>query len=301
MAPASKKGSSGHGRSSTAHTSHARDRRSTSRHSTPVSALTESTAPPTPLTATPSQSTGNSKDSISGSVEAAPDVPDKTPYLETLTSSLVSADPSIEALIAGTTAGAKPANGDPPSSKELHGLHDKIRDMMSQNMERRGDACDRSMRRLVQLRKDRVQAEQEQIMAREDATRARKAKQQQEKEREREREREQERERELEAEQAELKKSKKLSKKRSRDEMEIDSEIKQEEIEEGHARRGSSVPSVGAHGLARQDGVGVNQGESSTRCCVNMHERRCQVTTFADLFQVSKHLHHRPSRKAQPP
>lgn len=59
---------------------------------------------------------------------------------------------------------------------------------------------------------------------------------------------------------AERKKSKKgqSGRKRSAGEMEVDGEG--EEV----ADRGDSLPSVGAHGLARQDGVGVHEGMLTT-------------------------------------
>lgn len=206
-----------------------------SRHSTPVSALTErseSATPATPVTATPTPAAPSSNH-----------VSKETAYLRTSTSAIMSADPSIDALISGTSA----RNSEPPTAKELHGLHDKIRDTVNRCMSKRGEVCDRSMRLLVQRRKERLQIEREQEAERE-------AREQLAAKREQER-----------SEREKVKKEKALSRKRSRDEMEVDGA----ESEERKQRR-ESLPSVGAHGLARQDGVGVHEGESmSSRVVVN--------------------------------
>jgi len=207
-----------------------RDRRSSSRHSTPVSALTDTTAPPTPLAAMSSTATATA---------AATTMPKESPYLHTPIPALLPPDSTtIESLIAGTTA----KNHEPPTAKELHGLHDRIRDAVHKAMSRRGEVCDRAMRQLVQRRKERLQ---------------------------REREREAEREaRELAAqreaaEDGERKKAARkgkalLGKKRSHDEMELDGTDGEGEV---RGRKSYSLPSVGAHGVARQDGVGVHEGK----------------------------------------
>ena len=208
--PASKKGTGKPGAS----TSKNVHRRSTSRQTTP---LTEAST--TPATATPQPSV---KDAPSATM---------TPYLKTPTVALISSDPSIETLIERSNASvARP--GDPPTVRELRMLHDTIRDTVNKFMGKRGEVCDRSMRQLVQRRKERVQEEREQEAARE-AERAR-----------------------VKREEDRAAKAKKTaSKKRQADEMDLDSEEK----ERKEARE--SLPSVGAHGLARQDGVGVHQGE----------------------------------------
>ena len=221
MAPASKKGTGPKARQN--------DRpRSASRHSTPVSALTDSTAPPTPLTSTPHNASN-----------PTPNVPKETAYLHTQTAALLSSDPSIEQLIAGTTA----KGSEPPSSKELNALHDKIRDTIDAFMGRRGEICDRSMRLLAQKRKERLQAEREaEAAARETA----------------------ERKEAEERKKVKKEKPKALVRKRSHEEMEVDGEggkEAEEERERERAKRRESLPSVGAHGLARQDGVGVHEGE----------------------------------------
>ncbi|KXT08388.1 hypothetical protein AC579_7306 [Pseudocercospora musae] len=212
MPPAAKKGSQG--KSAKNNT----DRPSLSRHSTPVSALTDA-SPPTPLTATPSTT-------------AAPStaMPKETPYLRTSTAALISQELSIEAQIEKSSASSsKP--GDPPSARELHKLHDTIRDTVNRFMSKRGEVCDRSMRQLVQRRKERMQEEREQEAARAAAESAR-----------------------VKREQEVGKKGKGTPhKKRSHDEMELDDE-KERKI------KADALPSVGAHGLARQDGVGVHQG-----------------------------------------
>ncbi|KAK5702681.1 Transcriptional regulator [Elasticomyces elasticus] len=188
------------------------DRRSSSRHSTPVSALTETSAPPTPT------------------APATTSAPRETAYLHTVTAALVNTESSIEVLINGTTAKAS----EPPSAKELFGLHDKISTTIHVFMGKRGEVCDRSMRQLVQKRKERMQAEREAEAEREARELAAKKEQEDD-------------------ERRKAKKEKALSKKRSRDEMEIDAE-------EETAKRKASLPNVGAHGLARQDGVGVHEG-----------------------------------------
>ena len=147
----------------------------------------------------------------------------ETAYSLTPTSALVSSDPSIETLINNANASNK--LGDPPSAKDLHTLHDKISEGTSQIMGRRGDACDRSMRQLAQRRKD---------LYREAEERAR-----------------------IEELERKKEKTKKLSKKRIHDDVEIDAN------EEENLRREKmeALPSVGAHGIARQDGIGVHEGE----------------------------------------
>lgn len=202
-ATASKKGSKSGG---------GREQRSTSRHSTPVSALTDTTAPPTPVMATPTTSVT---------------MPRETAYLHTSTAALISQDPSIEAMIDGKSS-SKP--GDSPSSRDLHALHDRIRDSVNKFMSKRSEICDRSLRQLMQKRKERIQAEQEEEIARQQNEAARIKR---------------------EDEDTERKKTKKPSKKRSHDEMDVDQDNEKKE----------SLPSVGIHGPARQDGVGVHEGE----------------------------------------
>ena len=140
---------------------------------------------------------------------------------------------SIEELIDKTGASAS-KSGDPPVARDLHKLHDTIKDTVNKFMTKRGEVCDRSMRQLVQRRKERAQIEQEQEAARAEAERAK-----------------------IKREEDDRRKEKKTpSKKRSHDEMDVD------EDPEIKAKR-EALPDVGAHGLARQDGVGVNQGRSS--------------------------------------
>ena len=193
-----------------------RDRRSSSRHSTPLSTL-GSPAPPTPQQATPTPT----------SVQQTPSVPKETAYIHTMTSALVSPEPSIEALIEKSN-GAN-TKGDPPSSKELQALHDKIKDTVANFMGRRSSVCDRSMRQLAQKRNAQFRAQQEREMEQARVKR--------------------------EEEESERKKGRKLGKKRSRDEMEV------EEGSDLREEKKDVLPSTGAHGVARQDGVGVHEGE----------------------------------------
>ncbi len=90
------------------------------------------------------------------------------------------------------------------------------------------------MRQLVQKRKERLQAEREAEAEREAHELVMKKEQE-------------------DSERRKVKKEKVLSKKRSRDEVDVDAEEEQ-------ARRRESLPSTGAHGLARQDGLNVHQG-----------------------------------------
>ncbi|KAK3705071.1 Transcriptional regulator [Vermiconidia calcicola] len=206
-----------------------RDRRSSSRQSTPLSAIAD-TAPPTPLAATPTSAAGPS--------QAPPPPPrnmaKETAYIHTSTAALVSADASIDILIERSSAGGGKAN-DPPSARELHALHDRIRDSVNKFMGRRSEVCDRSMRQLVQKRKERLAAEREREAARaEEAARVKR-----------------------EEEEREMKVKKKgaaaSGRKRTAEEMEgLEESVKGE--------RRDSWPSVGAHGMARQDGVGVHEG-----------------------------------------
>ncbi|KAI7346212.1 hypothetical protein KC354_g14350 [Hortaea werneckii] len=223
-----------------------RDRRSSSRHSTPVSALTESTtAPPTPLQSTPSAPAASSN------APPQPTIPRETAYLHTVTASLLpprgEGHHDIEQLIQGTSSRG---GAEPPTAKELHGLHDRIRDSVGKSMAKRGEACDRSMRLLVQKRKDRQQREREADADREAQEQVRKR---DKNDAGAKRERDQER-----GDREKVKKEVKLSRKRSHDEMEVD-----EEGGEDRKEKRESVPSVGAHGVARQDGVGVHDGAQS--------------------------------------
>ncbi|KAK5170965.1 Transcriptional regulator [Saxophila tyrrhenica] len=216
MAPsASKKG---------AKASAPRERRSSSRQSTPLSTPGDNTAPPTPLAGTPTTS--------APAITPTPSLPKETAYMHTSTASLVSTDPSIEALIDKFGTGPNP-----PSAKDLHNLHDRIKDGVLKTANKRSEVCDRSMRQLVQKRKERAQRENEQAMA--DAARVKE-----------------------EGEEKKRKKEK-SGKKRSAGEMMEGAETQGDGGGEGGGVKGErrdSLPSVGAHGLARQDGVGVHQG-----------------------------------------
>lgn len=204
MAPASKKG-----------TGKARDRRSSSRHSTPMSALTD-TAPGTPLAATPSNTS-----------HAAISLPRETPYLKTPTASLISADLDLNTLIEKShPPSLKPH--DPPTARELHILHDKIRDHVLKSLEKRGETCERNLRAVVQKRKESAQLEREREAAEQQASADR-----------------------IKRERDDGGKTKKTGQKRSHAEA------------EGSEEKKESVPSVGEHMLARQDGVGVHEGKSS--------------------------------------
>lgn len=228
--PASKKGTQGKAGA----TSKNVHRRSTSRQTTP---LTEAST--TPATATPS-----AKDAPAATM---------TPYLKTSTAALISTDPSIETLI-DRSNGSAARPGDPPTVRELRMLHDTIRDTVNRFMSKRGEVCDRSMRQLVQRRKERLQEEREQEAAR-DAERARVKRE----------------------EERSAKDKKTTSKKRHADEMDVDADEKE---------RKEALPNVGAHGLARQDGVGVHQGKSTflftSIALVAATARECAPALFAN-------------------
>jgi transcriptional adapter 3 len=205
MAPASKKGT---GKAS------ARDRRSSSRHSTPMSALTDTT-PGTPLAVTPSNTS-----------QSAPALPRETPYLHTPTAYLISADLDLDTLIERShPPSLKPH--DPPTARELHALHDKIRDKVLKSLEKRGETCERNLRAVVQKRKESAQLEREREAAEQQVAADRIKKEREDG----------------------SGKSKKTGQKRSHGEV------------EGSGDRKPSVPSVGEHMLARQDGVGVHEGK----------------------------------------
>jgi transcriptional adapter 3 len=161
-------------------------------------------------------------------------MPHETAYIHTQTAALVSGEQSIETLINNSSGSAKAANAaDPPSAKELQGLYDSIKNTIMKAMNRRGEVCDRSMRQLAQKRKERIAMEREQEAARaeEEAKRAKAER-------------------------------KKVGKKRSADEMEGLERSKKEDTEDVDDAKGG-MPDVGARGVARQDGVGVGEGESS--------------------------------------
>lgn len=243
-APAAKKGQGKSAKNNT-------DRRSLSRHSTPVSALTDA-SPSTPTTP---------------SLPSAPrtTMAKETPYLRTSTAALISQELSIEAHIEKSiSSSAKP--GDPPSARELHKLNATIRDTVNRFMSKRGEVCDRSMRQLVQRRKERVQHEREQEAARAAAESAR-----------------------VKREQEAAKKGKGTPhKKRSHDEMNLDSDEKERKA------KNEALPNVGAHGLARQDGVGVQQGMHTTSSHGNSLEhsflRAISHATPLDVGDTIGHL-----------
>lgn len=198
----------------------ARDRRSASRNSTPVSALSD-TAPSTPLT-------------VASAGPATPTIPRETPYLHAPTATFISsADTTLDSLITQTSAGKA---GDPPSSRELNSLHDKINSTLLATFAKRGEACERFLRIAVAKRKEREKAETERQAAEHAASAAKAAKA---------------------AADGDDSERKMKNKKRSREEMEDEVAIKAEE-----RREREGVPSsIGAHGLARQDGVGVHEGK----------------------------------------
>ena len=143
----------------------------------------------------------------------------------------MSGEQSIDALI---NSSGKALNGaDPPSAKELQSLYDSIKNTIMKTMNKRGEVCDRSMRQLAQKRKERIAMEREQEAARaeEEAKRAKAER-------------------------------KKVGKKRTADEMEGLERTKKEDTEDVEEQKGG-MPDVGARGVARQDGVGLGEGEST--------------------------------------
>lgn len=65
---------------------------------------------------------------------------------------------------------------------------------------------------------------------------------------------------------------KKVGKKRSADEMEGVEKVKQEEAEDEKG----GMPNFGAHGVARQDGVGLGEGESPTPFISELFDWSCE-------------------------
>ena len=162
-------------------------------------------------------------------------MPKETAYIHTQTSALVSNESSIEALINASSSGK---GADPPSAKDLHSLYDSIKSTVLKTMSRRGEVCDRGIRLLAQKRKERIAMEREQEAARAEEE-AKKAKAER----------------------------KKVGKKRSADEMEgVEKSQAKTKVEEIEEEKGG-LPTVGAHGVARQDGVGVGQGELRFLSC----------------------------------
>ena len=198
-----------------------------------MSALTD-TAPDTPSNATPSSAS-----------QSAPALPTQTPYLHTPTVNLISADLDLNALIDKShPPSLKPH--DPPTARELHALHDKIRDNVLKSLEKRGETCERNLRAVVQKRKESAQQERDREAA----------EQQQAADR-------------IKKERDDGAKAKKIGQKRSHAESEDTEEKKQ------------SVPSVGEHMLARQDGVGVHEGMSTFLVAFSR-----KVLSFTCLWRV---------------
>jgi transcriptional adapter 3 len=187
-----------------------------------MSALTDTT-PGTPLAATPSNTS-----------QAAPALPRETPYLHTPTAYLISGDLDLDTLIERShPPSLKPH--DPPTAKELHTLHDKIRDKVLKSLEKRGETCERNLRAVVQKRKESAQLEREREAAEQQVAADRVKKERDDG----------------------SGRTKKTGQKRSHAET------------EGSDERKASVPSVGEHMLARQDGVGVHEGKLGpiVACC----------------------------------
>lgn len=185
----------------------------------------------TPVSAPPDTSSPRPRTATPTSTNAAANVPTHTPYLHTTTAALLSSELSIEALIEKACANVSKA-GDPPGSRELHVLQSKIQDGISRIMGKRGEVSDRAMRQQVQRRKERALADREHEAARAEEERVRIKREEDERRRE---------------------KKAAAAKKRSHEEMEGDDAEKDKK---------ENLPSVGAHGLARQDGVGVHEGKS---------------------------------------
>lgn len=100
-------------------------------------------------------------------------------------------------------------------------------------MGKRSEVSDRSLRQLMQKRKERIHSQQEEEIARQQDEAARFKR---------------------EDEDTDRKKVRKPGGKRNHDEMDLDHD---EDVPQ------ESLPTVGAHGPARQDGVGVHEGERS--------------------------------------
>jgi transcriptional adapter 3 len=186
------------------------------------------------MAATPTSSSIVAAAAAGSDKQAISSMPKETAYIHTQTVALVSGEQSIEALINNSSSGAKAANAaDPPSAKELQSLYDSIKNTVMKTMNKRGEVCDRSMRQLAQKRKERIALEREQEAARaeEEAKRAKAER-------------------------------KKVGKKRSADEMEEVERTKKEDTEDVEEEKKGGMPDVGARGVARQDGVGVGEGES---------------------------------------
>lgn len=198
-----------------------------------MSALTDTT-PGTPLAATPSNAS-----------QSAPALPRETPYLHTPTAYLISADLDLDTLIEKShPPSLKPH--DPPTARELHALHDKIRDKVLKSLEKRGETCERNLRAVVQKRKESAQLEREREAAEQQVAADRIKKERDDG----------------------SGKSKKTGQKRSHAEA------------EGSDERKPSVPSVGEHMLARQDGVGVHEGKHVS--VIACHET--SLSEFLPLF-----------------
>lgn len=162
-----------------------REVRSRSRNTTPLSSDTEASHVQIPITG-------------------------DTSYLHTsLPSLLVHQDATIENLLDKHSSGGN----NPPSAASLNAVHEGIQSRILAHIKTRHAVCDRAMRELSKMRKERIELERE-------------------------------RDEQARIEEEKRKKDKKLNgkKKRTHDEMEDE----------------TRPPAVGAHGLARQDGVDVH-------------------------------------------
>lgn len=183
------------------------------------------------MAATPTSSSIVAAAAAGSDKQAISSMPKETAYIHTQTAALVSGEQSIDAMINNSSSAKGTSGADPPSAKELQGIYDSIKSTIMKTMNKRGEVCDRSMRQLAQKRKERIAMEREQEAARaeEEAKRAKAER-------------------------------KKVGKKRNADEMEGVEKTKKEEAEDAEEEKGG-MPDVGVRGVARQDGVGLGEGE----------------------------------------
>ena len=204
--------------------SRSRDSRSLSRATSPLSVATAAAA--AAVAVAPSST------SVPLALASASTSPTDSSYLHTpLASLLVPSDITIESLIERHS----PNSSNPPSAASLHALHDDIANRVLSHVRTRGEVCDKGMRELSRKRKDRIEED-----------RAREERERDDERRKRDKERQKAAAAKATATATAAAAATAMAKKREN----TDGDLYNQE---------SRPPTVGAHGLARQDGVHTDQ------------------------------------------
>lgn len=263
MAPSVGQGSKNKGKLQSARD----NRRSRSRNTTPTSSVSASV------------SLSTAQENISNAYP---------PYLQTpLNPAAAFSDTAIEDILNSSNGGGSSnisnaaslaANPNPPSAAALKAIGDTITSQLCAPMAQRVDTCEKLIRELAGKRKDRAERDR---MREQDRSR--------EKERERQRERDQ-KEKDRERERAERRGSEGASR-NGNGKLKKSASSNSGRGQEGETSEKSPVDekerpmAVGAHGVARQDGVDVHKGKLILNFSQNI------LRTRTDILQASAILY----------